>query len=192
MGGRGGGGERGRMPGGTGSGRFRGPLLALSESSGSPASSPRTPEKMDAEEGGGEGWSGLLTSTPQHSPQGKREGEGLDDVASEGEDVMSPASEQSLLSVPELQETMEKLSMLASEGRESEAGETDDGESPNSLASPPSSSGPQNPEERAGTREGEGPGKAEPPSLLLEAVRLDPEGNDLAKAEAMAAASALA
>ncbi|XP_035285146.1 GON-4-like protein isoform X2 [Anguilla anguilla] len=138
-------------------GDFGGPLLALSESSGSPASSPRTPEKMDAEEGGGEGWSGLLTSTPQHSPQGKREGEGLDDVASEEEEVMSPASEQSLLSVPELQETMEKLSMLASEGRESEAGETDDGESPNSLASPPSSSGPQNPEERAGTREGEKP-----------------------------------
>ncbi|KAJ8335148.1 hypothetical protein SKAU_G00407870 [Synaphobranchus kaupii] len=144
-------------------GDFGGPLLALSESSGSPASSPCTLEKMEEEEDEEEvGWTGLFASTPQRSPHREQEAEGLDDITIE--EVKSPVSEQSALSVPELQETMEKLSILASDGKDSLAilriG-------------------------RGHTR-GWGQRKADPPNQLLGVEQLGLEGKELLNVEAAA------
>ncbi|KAI1901474.1 hypothetical protein AGOR_G00034810 [Albula goreensis] len=158
-------------------GDLGGSPLALSESSESPVSSPGTLQRMEEEEG--EGWSGLLASTPQHSPQGGEPGqrgqewrrtkeEGLTDNIKDGEEdkeeeeVMSLASEESELSVPELQETMEKLSMLASEGMSFGEGDKNGPNSPNSPGSilshaSPNSSVSQNPKETEGLCEGEEP-----------------------------------
>ncbi|KAJ8267837.1 hypothetical protein COCON_G00130090 [Conger conger] len=159
-------------------GDLGGALLALSESSASPASSAGSLEETEEEEGGGEGWDGLLTSTPQHSPQGKREGEGLglDDIASEEEEVMSSASERSVLSVPELQETMEKLTLLASEGTV-----CDDVDSPNSLTAPPSPSSPRNSAEGEGLHAGEGPGEGGASQSAAAGGTLRPRGKGVGK-----------
>ncbi|KAK3551157.1 hypothetical protein QTP70_013892 [Hemibagrus guttatus] len=54
------------------------------------------------------------------------------------EEVMSSASEESVLSVPELQETMEKLTWLASERRLCGEGDSEEDNSPNSPTSPTS------------------------------------------------------
>ncbi|KAG7457904.1 hypothetical protein MATL_G00232200 [Megalops atlanticus] len=192
-------------------GDFGGPALALSESSGSPASRPDsradTPESMagaQEEEGGEEGWSGLLASTPRNSPQVEEQGEGGGgrergrDGARQGggewerpdeEEVMSPASEESVLSVPELQETMEKLSRLASEGRgcgEGETGEDDSPDSPCSLSSPASLTSPTSPtspasqNSRGEEEEGRGPGCHSPPSLRCNDHQ-EQEGRGVAK-----------
>ncbi|KAJ8273536.1 hypothetical protein GJAV_G00102720, partial [Gymnothorax javanicus] len=143
-------------------GDFGGHLLALSESSGSPAPSPCALEKVEEEEEDEKGgvrsrWGGLMTSTPQHSPEGEELKRG-DIICWEGEEeVKSPGSVQSELSVPELQETMEKLTMLASEGIECEEGDSDnndDDDSPVTLIAPPSFPNPQNSE-----CEGEGLGE---------------------------------
>ncbi|KAG9355288.1 hypothetical protein JZ751_000126 [Albula glossodonta] len=158
-------------------GDLGGSPLALSESSESAVSSPGTLQRMEEEEG--EGWSGLLASTPQHSPHRGEPGqrgqewrttkeEGLTDNIKDGEEdkeeeeVMSLASEESELSVPELQETMEKLSMLASEGMSFGEGDKNDPNSPNSPGSvlshaSPNSSVSQNPKETEGLCEGEEP-----------------------------------
>ncbi|XP_036411256.1 GON-4-like protein [Megalops cyprinoides] len=193
-------------------GNFGGPALALSESSGGPASGPDsradTPESVadaqeEEEEGGEEGWSGLLASTPRHSPQARAEPQGEGgggrergrDGARQGggewegpdeEEVMSPASEESVLSVPELQETMEKLSRLASEGRE--CGEEEMGAC--SSSSPASSTSPTSPASQNSQGEEEedrGPGCQSPPSLRCndhqeqesrDAAKLSPLYND--------------
>ncbi|XP_034161304.2 GON-4-like protein isoform X2 [Pangasianodon hypophthalmus] len=58
------------------------------------------------------------------------------------EEVMSSASEESVLSVPELQETMEKLTWLASERRLCGEGDSEEDNSPNSPTSPTSPTSP--------------------------------------------------
>ncbi|XP_064836357.1 GON-4-like protein isoform X2 [Oncorhynchus masou masou] len=92
------------------------PLLALSESSASP---PGSVDPVDpAEESEGQAITLNLSPGPSDMGDGEWEGEeGRGDRDQEVEEVMSPASEESTLSVPELQETMEKLSWLASGGR---------------------------------------------------------------------------
>ncbi|XP_051054669.1 GON-4-like protein isoform X21 [Phodopus roborovskii] len=65
-------------------------------------------------------------------PGGEREGpedeeeEEFDDFTQDEEDELSSASEESVLSVPELQETMEKLTWLASERSMSQEGESEE------------------------------------------------------------------
>ncbi|XP_034356250.2 GON-4-like protein isoform X3 [Arvicanthis niloticus] len=56
----------------------------------------------------------------------EEEEEDLDDLTQDEEDELSSASEESVLSVPELQETMEKLTWLASERRMSQEGESEE------------------------------------------------------------------
>ncbi|XP_016076970.1 PREDICTED: GON-4-like protein isoform X1 [Miniopterus natalensis] len=56
----------------------------------------------------------------------EEEEEDFDDLTQDEEDEMSSASEESVLSVPELQETMEKLTWLASERRLSQEGESEE------------------------------------------------------------------
>ncbi|XP_045077903.1 GON-4-like protein isoform X2 [Coregonus clupeaformis] len=106
-------------------GDFGMPLLALSESSASPTGSVDSVNPTEESE---EGQEITLTLSPGPSDMGDGgwEGEeGRENRDQEIEEVLSPASEESMLSVPELQETMEKLSWLASGGRsdDSEEGE---------------------------------------------------------------------
>ncbi|KAM5256824.1 GON-4-like protein isoform 2-T2 [Ctenodactylus gundi] len=56
----------------------------------------------------------------------EEEEEDFDELTQDEEDEMSSASEESVLSVPELQETMEKLTWLASERRMSQEGESEE------------------------------------------------------------------
>ncbi|XP_036045311.1 GON-4-like protein isoform X2 [Onychomys torridus] len=56
----------------------------------------------------------------------EEEEEDFDDLTQDEEDELSSASEESVLSVPELQETMEKLTWLASERSMSQEGESED------------------------------------------------------------------
>ncbi|XP_039219072.1 GON-4-like protein [Crotalus tigris] len=56
----------------------------------------------------------------------EEEEEDFDDYIPDEEDEMSSASEESVLSVPELQETMEKLTWLASERRLSQEGDSEE------------------------------------------------------------------
>ncbi|ETE62348.1 GON-4-like protein [Ophiophagus hannah] len=56
----------------------------------------------------------------------EEEEEDFDDYIQDEEDEMSSASEESVLSVPELQETMEKLTWLASERRLSQEGDSEE------------------------------------------------------------------
>ncbi|XP_045550670.1 GON-4-like protein isoform X2 [Salmo salar] len=110
-------------------GDFDMPLLALSESSASP------PGSVDPAEESEEGQEITLNLSPGPSDMGDRN--------QEVEEVMSPASEESTLSVPELQETMEKLSWLASGGRSEDLEEGERSGTPSechsSSPNPPSS-----------------------------------------------------
>ncbi|XP_059363940.1 GON-4-like protein [Carassius carassius] len=69
---------------------------------------------------------------------GDEEEEDFDDLTQDEdeEEVMSSASEESVLSVPELQETMEKLTWLASERRLCREGDSEEDNSPTSPTSP--------------------------------------------------------
>ncbi|XP_067111341.1 GON-4-like protein [Osmerus mordax] len=107
------------------------PLLALSESSASPAGSIDPGDLTEAEPEKGQ--EVTLVPSPGQSDVGGGIREGEKEVQEEAghhggivegerqgqqeQEVMSPFSDESTLSVPELQETMEKLSWLASEGR---------------------------------------------------------------------------
>ncbi|KAI4893265.1 hypothetical protein NFI96_019664 [Prochilodus magdalenae] len=79
------------------------------------------------------------------------------------EEVMSSASEESVLSVPELQETMEKLTWLASERRLCGEGDSEEDNSPNSPTSPTSPTSPisQNSQEENSEDEEDGAMKGE-------------------------------
>ncbi|XP_042597074.1 GON-4-like protein [Cyprinus carpio] len=66
------------------------------------------------------------------------EEEDFDDLAQDEEEVMSSASEESVLSVPELQETMQKLTWLASERMLCREVDSEDDNSPMSPTSPTS------------------------------------------------------
>ncbi|XP_058165831.1 GON-4-like protein isoform X3 [Dasypus novemcinctus] len=108
-------------------------------SKGSPkkASSSTDPEKMlssplgkpeDASSVDGQSVgtpAGPETGGEKDGPEEEEE-EDFDDLTQDEEDEMSSASEESVLSVPELQETMEKLTWLASERRMSQEGESEE------------------------------------------------------------------
>ncbi|KAM6217926.1 GON-4-like protein [Rhynchocyon petersi] len=68
---------------------------------------------------------GPETGAEKDGPEEEEE-EDFDDLTQDEEDEMSSASEESVLSVPELQETMEKLTWLASERRMSQEGESEE------------------------------------------------------------------
>ncbi|XP_037681706.1 GON-4-like protein isoform X2 [Choloepus didactylus] len=68
---------------------------------------------------------GPETGGEKDGPEEEEEEE-FDDLTQDEEDEMSSASEESVLSVPELQETMEKLTWLASERRMSQEGESEE------------------------------------------------------------------
>ncbi|KAJ8290048.1 hypothetical protein GJAV_G00008140, partial [Gymnothorax javanicus] len=92
----------------------------------------------------------------------EEEEEDFDDLTQDEdeEEVMSSASEESVLSVPELQETMEKLTWLASERRLCAEGDSEEDNSPNSPNSPTSPVS-QNSQEDNSEEEEEGPPKGE-------------------------------
>ncbi|XP_075419056.1 GON-4-like protein isoform X2 [Tenrec ecaudatus] len=68
---------------------------------------------------------GAETGGEKDGPEEEEE-EDFDDLTQDEEDETSSASEESVLSVPELQETMEKLTWLASERRMSQEGESEE------------------------------------------------------------------
>ncbi|XP_072589673.1 GON-4-like protein isoform X8 [Vulpes vulpes] len=67
---------------------------------------------------------GQVVETPA-GPEEEEE-EDFDDLTADEEEELSSASEESVLSVPELQETMEKLTWLASERRAGQEGESEE------------------------------------------------------------------
>ncbi|XP_010642142.1 GON-4-like protein isoform X2 [Fukomys damarensis] len=95
------------------------PELALSSSPGKPDEASRA----DAQSAGTP--AGLDIVGEKDGPEEEEE-EDFDDLTQDEEDEMSSASEESVLSVPELQETMEKLTWLASERRMSQEGESEE------------------------------------------------------------------
>ncbi|KAM5293665.1 GON-4-like protein isoform 3-T7 [Glossophaga mutica] len=95
------------------------PEMVLSSPQGKPEDLPsidgQSAETLAGPETGGE----------KEGPEEEEE-EDFDDLTQDEEDEMSSASEESVLSVPELQETMEKLTWLASERRMSQEGESEE------------------------------------------------------------------
>ncbi|XP_032701036.1 GON-4-like protein isoform X3 [Lontra canadensis] len=89
------------------------------------------------------GASGQTRATPagpeaggeKDGPEDEEE-EDFDDLTQDEEDEMSSASEESVLSVPELQETMEKLTWLASERRAGQEGESEEDNSQEENSEP--------------------------------------------------------
>ncbi|XP_072535573.1 GON-4-like protein isoform X2 [Salminus brasiliensis] len=132
-------------------------------------------EKKGDGEGGGEGDGnggrqgngGGDKNDEEKDGDGEREEEEEDfDELTQDEDeeeVMSSASEESVLSVPELQETMEKLTWLASERRLCGEGDSEEDNSPNSPTSPTSPTSPisQNSQEENSEDEEDGAMKGE-------------------------------
>ncbi|XP_058015936.1 GON-4-like protein isoform X2 [Ahaetulla prasina] len=106
----------------------------------------------------------------------EEEEEDFDDYIQDEEDEMSSASEESVLSVPELQETMEKLTWLASERRLSQEGDSEEENSQEENSEPE--------EEEEEEEEGEG----EP----LESQRKEDEMADEVVGPADGTASSLA
>ncbi|XP_069074569.1 GON-4-like protein isoform X2 [Pleurodeles waltl] len=87
--------------------------------------------------------------------QEEEEEEDFDDLTQDEEDEeMSSASEESVLSVPELQETMEKLTWLASESHLSQEGESEEENSQEENSEPEE----EDEEDAEGEGEGEGAG----------------------------------
>ncbi|TRY89449.1 hypothetical protein DNTS_016047, partial [Danionella cerebrum] len=82
---------------------------------------------------------------------GDDEEEDFDDLTQDEdeEEVMSSASEESVLSVPELQETMEKLTWLATERRLCREGDSEEDNSPTSPTSPNSQNSQNSQEENS-------------------------------------------
>ncbi|CAB1334275.1 unnamed protein product [Coregonus sp. 'balchen'] len=115
-------------------------------------------EKDGGQNGGGEK-DGEKDGDGEQERQGEEEEEeDFDDLTQDEdeEEVMSSASEESVLSVPELQETMKKLTWLASEGRLCDSEEDNSPNSPTSPNSPVSqNSQEENSEEEEGPTKGE-------------------------------------
>uniref|UniRef100_A0A2K5ZTA3 Gon-4 like n=1 Tax=Mandrillus leucophaeus TaxID=9568 RepID=A0A2K5ZTA3_MANLE len=89
----------------------------------SPPGKPEEPPSVDGQSV--ETPVGPETGGEKNGPEEEEE-EDFDDLTQDEEDEMSSASEESVLSVPELQETMEKLTWLASERRMSQEGESEE------------------------------------------------------------------
>ncbi|XP_053460662.1 GON-4-like protein isoform X2 [Nycticebus coucang] len=90
------------------------------------SSPPGKPEDASSVDGQSLGTpAGPETGGEKDGPE-EEEDEDFDDLTQDEEDEMSSASEESVLSVPELQETMEKLTWLASERRMSQEGESEE------------------------------------------------------------------
>ncbi|XP_062963109.1 GON-4-like protein isoform X2 [Cynocephalus volans] len=90
------------------------------------SSPPGKPEDSSSGDGQSVGTpAGPETGGEKDGPEEEEE-EDFDDLTQDEEDEMSSASEESVLSVPELQETMEKLTWLASERRMSQEGESEE------------------------------------------------------------------
>ncbi|XP_045060459.2 GON-4-like protein isoform X3 [Desmodus rotundus] len=90
------------------------------------SSPPGKPEDRSSIDGqSAETLAGPETGGEKEGPEEEEE-EDFDDLTQDEEDEMSSASEESVLSVPELQETMEKLTWLASERRMSQEGESEE------------------------------------------------------------------
>ncbi|XP_007435818.1 GON-4-like protein isoform X1 [Python bivittatus] len=99
---------------------------SVAAASDSSSSSGKTEEVA----GPGTGTEGVVSASQEAG--GEKDGleeeeeEDFDDYIQDEEDEMSSASEESVLSVPELQETMEKLTWLASERRLSQEGDSEE------------------------------------------------------------------
>ncbi|XP_021564381.1 GON-4-like protein isoform X1 [Carlito syrichta] len=90
---------------------------------GTPPGKPEDSSSMDGQSVGTP--AGPETGGEKDGPEEEEE-EDFDDLTQDEEDEISSASEESVLSVPELQETMEKLTWLASERRMSQEGESEE------------------------------------------------------------------
>ncbi|XP_054419108.1 GON-4-like protein isoform X2 [Pteronotus mesoamericanus] len=90
------------------------------------SSPPGKPEDLSSIDGqSAETPAGPETGGEKDGPEEEEE-EDFDDLTQDEEDELSSASEESVLSVPELQETMEKLTWLASERRMSQEGDSEE------------------------------------------------------------------
>ncbi|MBN3317640.1 GON4L protein, partial [Atractosteus spatula] len=137
--------------------------LALSsgtESQGQPG------QAGEGEGGGGGGGGEQEGQRGGGADQGEgEEEEDFDDLTQDEdeEEVMSSASEESVLSVPELQETMEKLTWLASERRMCPEGDSEEDNSQNSQNSQEENS---EEEEEVGPRKGEEAGEGDASKMI--------------------------
>ncbi|XP_015277661.1 PREDICTED: GON-4-like protein [Gekko japonicus] len=144
----------GQRPGGTAAGAEGGSPKDVSNTaageaeSRSPSVKPEDPPSADGPAAGVV--AGREATGEKDGPEEEEE-EDFDDLTQDEEDEMSSASEESVLSVPELQETMEKLTWLASERRLSQEG---DSEEENSQEE---NSEPEEEEEEEEEGEGENP-----------------------------------
>ncbi|KAJ8000198.1 hypothetical protein DPEC_G00202350 [Dallia pectoralis] len=111
------------------------PLLALSESSASPSGSVDLMQWSDDEQ------EMTLTISPEPSDTKAREG----DEESRDQVVISPASDESTLSVPEVKETMATQSWLMLEGRSEESEHEERTGCLGTILHPPSSRSEQHP-----------------------------------------------
>ncbi|XP_058516385.1 GON-4-like protein isoform X2 [Ochotona princeps] len=90
------------------------------------SSTPKKPEESSSVDGQLMAISAVPETGGEKDGPEEEEEEDFDDLTQDEEDEMSSASEESVLSVPELQETMEKLTWLASERRLSQEGESEE------------------------------------------------------------------
>ncbi|NWV60032.1 GON4L protein, partial [Malurus elegans] len=87
------------------------------------SSPPGRPEDSDGQAVGAAG--GPEAAMDRDGPE-EEEDDDFDDLTQDEDEEMSSASEESVLSVPELQETMEKLTWLATERRLSQEGDSEE------------------------------------------------------------------
>lgn len=90
------------------------------------SSTPGKPEDSSTVDGQSAGTPAGPEAGGQKDGPEEEEEEDFDDLTQDEEEEISSASEESVLSVPELQETMEKLTWLASERRMSQEGESEE------------------------------------------------------------------
>uniref|UniRef100_A0A3P8ZRB2 GON-4-like protein n=1 Tax=Esox lucius TaxID=8010 RepID=A0A3P8ZRB2_ESOLU len=141
-----------------------GRTVAQEQTGGGAKNEGKQGDQRNGQNGGGEERNGAGERNGEQGGDGKgeeEEEEDFDDLTQDEdeEEVLSSASEESVLSVPELQETMKKLTWLASERR------LCDSEEDNSPNSPPSPTSPNSPvsqnSQEENSEEEEGPTKGE-------------------------------
>ncbi|XP_060108636.1 GON-4-like protein [Heteronotia binoei] len=170
----------GQCPGDTAAGTERGSPEKVSNTPAAESRSPSVkPEDPSSADGHAAGVPASREAMGEKDGPEEDEEEDFDDFTQDEEDEeMSSASEESVLSVPELQETMEKLTWLASERRLSQEGDSEEENSQEENSEPEE----EEEEEEEGenmeslqkedemTDEAAGPGDGQASSLALTCV----------------------
>uniref|UniRef100_A0A8C3UBJ5 GON-4-like protein n=1 Tax=Catharus ustulatus TaxID=91951 RepID=A0A8C3UBJ5_CATUS len=119
-------GEAGGAAGPAGSSDSPKPLPYPAEGEAEFSSPPGRPEDSSSIDGQSVGTPAGPEAAGDREGQEEEEEDDFDDFTQDEDEEMSSASEESILSVPELQETMEKLTWLATERRLSQEGDSEE------------------------------------------------------------------